>query len=234
MMERTQSRQLRWQFAYEHVRAGLLEGRHRPGESIKVIDIAAELGMSRYSVMDALKQLAAEQFVEILPQVGCRVVRLDMDEVGMHLRFVARCEGFLAEMAVERGTDAKRREVERIARAIESLPRDGMDDLAQLRHYRLLNRQFHGAVHDMGAAPKVAEAVARMYDRNDFYMAAVPGLLFLDRLEDAVEEHRAILTAIEAHDPVAARTAAEDHALHINDQIQGLLRAAASGAVPGR
>jgi len=232
-MEKTRSSQLRWKTAYERIKADILEGRYLPGEAIRVTDVTAEQKMSRYPVMDALKHLAAEQLVEIVPQVGCRVATVDLRAVSDHFRFVASAEGLLAELAAERAEDADLRELERIAHGIETLKEKDLADKRQAQHYRLLNRQFHGMVHEMAAAPMLASTIVKFWDRNDFFVSATPGLLFLERLEDAVTEHRAILNALVRRDATAARKAAEGHVLQINKQIADILRRRAGSKARG-
>ncbi|MBL4837927.1 MAG: GntR family transcriptional regulator [Kordiimonadaceae bacterium] len=58
---------------YEYVKDNLLEDAYRNLERIPIEKIAKELGVSRQPVMDAIKRLSAEGFIEIIPQVGSRL-----------------------------------------------------------------------------------------------------------------------------------------------------------------
>ncbi len=49
-----------------------------PGTAIDKAALCARLGVSRFPVSEALGRLAAEGFVEILPQRGTRVARIDL------------------------------------------------------------------------------------------------------------------------------------------------------------
>ena len=51
-----------------------------PGTAIDKAALCARLGVSRFPVSEALGRLAAEGFVEILPQRGTRVARIDMGD----------------------------------------------------------------------------------------------------------------------------------------------------------
>src|SRR6185436_1789058 len=51
-----------------------------PGTTIDKAALCAQLGVSRFPVSEALGRLAAEGFVEILPQRGTRVARIDMGD----------------------------------------------------------------------------------------------------------------------------------------------------------
>ena len=51
-----------------------------PGTPIDKAALCARLGVSRFPVSEALGRLAAEGFVEVLPQRGTRVARIDLTD----------------------------------------------------------------------------------------------------------------------------------------------------------
>lgn len=59
----------------DHVYQALLEGRSLPGEQLKEAALAAELGISRAPVREALKELTARGIVLYRPQVGCFIAQ---------------------------------------------------------------------------------------------------------------------------------------------------------------
>ena len=76
--------------------------------------------------------------------------------------------------------------------------------------YAELNRRFHRAIHDLAAAPQLAEILGALHDRTTLQMAAcmqrgVRG----PRESDA--EHAAILAAIERGEGSAAAAFMEEH-----------------------
>src|SRR3546814_9224727 len=52
--------------------------------------------------MDALRRLSIEGFVEIVPQVGCRPRRPEINEIRDFFRLFAEGDAIIAELAVER------------------------------------------------------------------------------------------------------------------------------------
>lgn len=66
----------------EHVYQSLLDGRCQPGEQLKEGLIAAELGISRAPVREALKELTARGIVVYRPQVGCFLAQPSPQEIG--------------------------------------------------------------------------------------------------------------------------------------------------------
>ena len=55
---------------YDMLRERLLEGRYPAGTRLPTDDLRAELGVSKQPVMEALRRLAADGVVQIVPQVG--------------------------------------------------------------------------------------------------------------------------------------------------------------------
>ena len=83
-----------------------------PGTAIDKVALCARLGVSRFPVSEALGRLAAEGLVEILPQRGTRVARIDLADCRQAM-FIRRA---LEIEADARGRAARRRGAARRAR----------------------------------------------------------------------------------------------------------------------
>lgn len=59
---------------YEQMKEKLKNGQWGFGEKISVNDLIEEFKVSRRPVMDAMKMLENDGFIEIIPQSGCKVV----------------------------------------------------------------------------------------------------------------------------------------------------------------
>ena len=89
-----------------------------PGTAIDKAALCARLGVSRFPVSEALGRLAAEGFVEVLPQRGTRVARIDLADCrqAMFIRRALETEAMRAHRAA-RGCGAARRARPESARA---------------------------------------------------------------------------------------------------------------------
>ena len=76
-----------------------------PGTTIDKAALCAQLGVSRFPVSEALGRLAAEGFVEILPQRGTRVARIDMGDCHQAM-FIRRALEVEAMRAIATRADA--------------------------------------------------------------------------------------------------------------------------------
>lgn len=66
---------------YEHIRRNLLTGRYQPGQRIAELAIAKELGVSRAPVREAMRKLAGEELVELVPGMGAYIKTPTIDEL---------------------------------------------------------------------------------------------------------------------------------------------------------
>lgn len=216
--------------AYALVKDRLTEGVYKAGESLRVSALSRELGVSKQPVMESLRRLSAEGFVTITPQVGCKVVRQDEDEIRDFFRLFAAGEGAATAMAAERRTEE---ELERL-RAVSSRIGDLRYDLsseARAHGYRVLNREFHSLIHEMSHTSIVEALGSSFFDRSDFFInGAAPVSPFADSLDARHADHEEIVAALESGDAEAARRAAETHILGAVALIEAAVRRGAHPA----
>lgn len=195
--------------AYQTLRLALLEGALEAGEWIPVLELAARLGCSRVPVMEAVKRLASEGMLTIVPQVGCRVAIPDPDEIHDFFTLFAAAEGAITRLAAERRTDADVTALARACAEVERMLKGAGGPAARNPLYRRANLRFHGEIHRIARAPSASAIAASLWDRSDFYIKLAFGSLYFSRaVRDA---HAAIRRAIEKGDPAAAEAAVEDH-----------------------
>lgn len=67
--------------AAEEIRNRILSGVYSPGLQLRQDGLAADLGMSRIPIREALVQLESEGLLKILPHRGAVVAQLTADEI---------------------------------------------------------------------------------------------------------------------------------------------------------
>ncbi|MEQ8231390.1 MAG: GntR family transcriptional regulator [Gammaproteobacteria bacterium] len=217
------ARPARAEQAYQHLRSALLEGPLGPGDALSVVALTRELGCSRVPVMEALKRLAGEGFVDIVPQVGCRVARPAVDEVRDFFTLFAAAEGTVAGFAAARRDAAGLAEFGDVCAEVDA-------GLARARPpgepdptYRRLNLLFHGCIHRLARSP-VSTAIARgLWDRSDFYIKLAFGSLYFSRRVRAA--HADMRAAIVAGNAAAAEAATRAHLVAVGKAVAASLAA---------
>ncbi|MCC6303746.1 MAG: GntR family transcriptional regulator [Rhodobacteraceae bacterium] len=205
------------QRVYLALKEAILSLAFAPGEILRKGAICAALGVSRSPVSEALARLAAEGLVDVVPQAGSFVARLSMADIR---------EGAFLREAIELAA------VERVAEFI------GDDQLALLRRSLRLQEAlvedgdragFYAEDAGMHALilsftgfrrlAQVSETAWLHVNRARRLNLPVPG-----RLAATVVEHRAIIEALAARDPAAARAATCFHLRQLLALIEPLER----------
>ena len=202
----------------------ILRGILRPGERLpSERDMAEKLGVSRPSLRDAISELAdrgllasrAGSGVFVAEVLGSAFSPALIDLFSTHeeavfdyIAFRRDMEGMAAERAARLGSETDLRVIDTIFRKMEAAhqKRDPTDE-AQL------DAEFHMAIIEASHNVIMLHMLRSMFDllrQGVFYNRQV---MFKNRMtrDQLLDQHRAMNTAVQARDPVAARAAVEAH-----------------------
>ncbi len=205
------------QRVYQCLRQAILSLVYGPGEILRKPEICEALGVSRSPVSDAVARLAAEGLVDVVPQAGTFVARFSMEEIreGVFLREAIELAAI--ERVADTVTEEQLQLLRRNLTVQAALVRDGdipgfyQSDAAM--HELLLS--FTG----FRKLAQVSETAWLHVNRARQLILPVPG-----RVEATLEEHRAILAALESRDPAAARAAVKLHLSQLLRYLEPLER----------
>jgi len=188
--------------AYRNLKAGIVEGRYRPGAPLSEVSLAAEHGMSRTPIREGLARLWQEGYLDRVVGHGYFVSRVTVQQI--HDTFDVRrlLEGAAAARAAEFATDE---DITRL-RGLASVP------LVSSQDYRLAesaNVHFHLAIARCARNGLAYELIERCLAQVDRFMLL--GVSFGPFQEGATNAHLEIVEAIARHDTVGARARMEDH-----------------------
>jgi DNA-binding GntR family transcriptional regulator len=161
----------------EELRARILDGRLRLGEALSENVLAADLGISKTPVREALLQLKLERLVDVLPQRGTYVFRLARDEVVMISELREILELPAAAAAIERNHAALVARMTVIYQDMSNAYRAG-DNAG----YRASDGELHQAMIDLCANSYLSNA----YNQVGFRIQALRS-----RLADDMSLNRA-------------------------------------------
>lgn len=187
---------------YETLKARVITGWRDYGEMLNTVEIAEEFGVSRRPVMDAMARLELAGLIEIIAQVGCRVVVPDRETVRQHFYTAGVLDGAAARLAASRATEAQRG-----ALAV-ALARSSRASQAHDQHaFEEANKAFHAALLAAGGNDRLTVLARQSWDLSDFYLQRRTP----EDLSRSHAEHEAIAEAVLGGDAEAARAAAESH-----------------------
>ena len=191
---------------YDALRLEFVHGAWPFGQTFTTYELAERFGVSRRPVMDAVQRLQSDGFVEVIPQVGCRVVVPDERRLHDHLELSMILEPPAARMAAERATPADVDRLERIHERATPIVESG--DGAS---YPPLNREFHRAILEMAGNQRLAAIAASAWDLREFFFHPYlhPGVTAV--MPERHDDHARILAAIRAGDADAAESSMQAH-----------------------
>ncbi len=91
--------------AYQLVQRAIVLGELYPGQRVRDLDLATQLGVSRTPVREALQRLEDEGLVEMLPGASTRIVPLDTQAAREAFPVVAVLHALATRLAVETLTE---------------------------------------------------------------------------------------------------------------------------------
>ena len=202
---------------YLALREAILNLGYRPGEALRKGEICAALGVSRSPVAEAITRLAGEGLVDVVPQAGTYVARFSMDEIreGAFLR--EAIELAAVEAVAGRITEDQLVQLRRNLRVQEALVADG--DFAG---FYKLDGEMHAMILSFTGFRKLGQVADTAWvhvNRARQLILPMPG-----RVAETLEEHKAILAALEARDGEAARAAMRRHLRRLISFLEPLER----------
>ena len=207
------------------LRQMLVENRIALGAKLNERELSEVLNVSRTPLREAIKMLAAEGLVELLPNRGAIAVELSEADVLNTFEVMAGLEAQSGELAAQRITDAELNEIK--AMQFEMMAAYTRRDLPA--YYRL-NSAIHRAIN---AAAKNPVLMATYNQVN----ARLQALRFRsnqdgDKWRDAVKEHEQMVAALSARDPVAMRRVMSEHLAHKLETVIQQVRDASAASRP--
>jgi DNA-binding GntR family transcriptional regulator len=201
----------------QRLRTMLVEGHIAPGAKLNERELAQVLQVSRTPLREAIKMLAAEGLVELLPNRGAIAVSLSEADILHTFEVMAGLEGMNGELAAQRITDAEVSEIK--AMHFEMLAAYTRGDLS---NYYRLNAQIHRAINAAAKNPVLTATYTQVNAR-------LQALRFRSNQDGAkwkraVKEHEKMVEALAARDPVAMRAILVTHVNNKRDAVIAQLR----------
>lgn len=203
-------------YAYQELRHRIITKQLKPGQRLPEVNIAVQMGVSRTPVREALRRLASEGLVIIIPNSGARLAAPTLREIQDTFLVREQLECLAISLAAEKIGERHLRRLEEAlleeARAIYE---------KNLETYLEVNEAFHKAVADAGGNRVIAEYVENILARTNAYV------VFYDPFYNAespvtVDSHKEILMALRAHD---VEKSVKLMKRHLKDAVAGLSQA---------
>ena len=199
------------------LRQRIVEGLIAPGSKLNERELAEQLNVSRTPLREAIRALAAEGLVELLPNRGAVATQLSAQDVADTFEVIAGIEGQSGELAAQRITDTELAEIR--ALHYEMLAAFTRRDLST--YYRL-NAQIHTRINAAARNPVLTRTWATVNAR-------LQALRFRSNFDEAkwqraVDEHERMVALLAARDGDGLRRLLVQHLEHKRDAVLELMK----------
>lgn len=198
----------------ERLRKRIYQQELAAGAAIDEKALCQTFGISRTPMREALKVLAAEGLVELVPRRGCFVRALDLDELRELFPVMAVLEGLCAREALGNTDEQTLAELETMHTGLEQHAAEGDIDA-----YYEDNFRFHQRLQELSGNRWLQRVVTDL--RKILRLARHTQLMVEGRLQHSLEEHRRVMEAFRQRDADGVEQAMKDH---LTAQLEALER----------
>ena len=197
---------------YRTLSDAISDGSLAPGQRITQEDIAQQLAVSRQPVLQALRLLKKDGFVQDAPGRGLQVAALDEGWIRNVYQVRGALDALAARLAARRRFRMDPEILEQGRRAVRGDNVKAMIDA---------DLAFHAALYEAAGNPLIEQSAQLHWRHLRRVMGAV--LQQLGQREAVWDEHEAIARAIASGDGDTAARLIEEHSAHASDNLAGRL-----------
>ena len=191
---------------YLTIREAILNGKYPPNKRLREIPLAEELGVSRTPVREAIKRLAEEHLVVIMPKCGAKVADYSDKDVADALAVRLAARYMTKDQVIE-------------LRDINNEMEEALKDKA-LAKITEADKRFHSSIC-AGANNQVLQKTMAMLDA-EVLRYRVDYIKGIEDYMQLIKEHKELIDAIDARDEEKAE---ELMSRHIENQKKKVLEA---------
>jgi DNA-binding GntR family transcriptional regulator len=203
-------------YVVEEIRERIVNGRFAPGQRLIARDLTDDIGISRGPVREALRRLAAEGLVQIVPNRGATVRHLTRKQVDDLFVIRTNLEGLAARLAAERIDEGANRA--RFSRVWEEVRPKDME--LPWNEFIRRNRLYHHTIVSIGGNETLSNLIGTL--QLPAVMLQIGRAMQPHHTKMSHEDHVHVAQAILAGDRDAAENAMRQHLQRSYDWIVNL------------
>jgi DNA-binding GntR family transcriptional regulator len=202
--------------ATDLIREAIVDGRLLPGQRLKEVELARELGISRTPVREALLMLQAEGLVDAAPNRGAVVRSHDAGDLEDLYQLRALLEGFAARRAAANITEAALESLTASCERFTTIADGAVEELVKE------NLFFHNVILDASGSRRVTDLVRRVIELPLVYRSYI--WYSGDQRLISLHYHRQLTRALESRDGERAELVMKEHVFEARDVLVAHLR----------
>ena len=207
----------------ERVRALIVHGELAPGERLNERILAERFNISRTPLREAIKILALEGLVKLLPNRGAEVTQLTRSTVEDMFQVMGVLEALAGELACKRASDAELAEI----RALHNTMHQHFESSDRAAYFAL-NQRIHECIVGCAGNAELSAMYRNLAQR--LHRARYMANFSRTRWSQAMQEHEEILDALENRDSARLNSIMKSHLQNKFNVIEQWLAESETGA----
>lgn len=202
---------------FNTLRYAILHGDLKPGERLMEVKLADTLGVSRTPVREALKLLEGEGLVNMIPRKGAVVSKIDEKTMEDVLVVRRSLEGLAVKLACECITSDQIQSLKEVTDTLEdAINRNEIDKIADL------DVRFHDIILNAANNKKLVQVLNEI--KEQMYRYRLEYVKYEEDHKTILNEHRAIIRSLEAHDKNLAAEILKKHIETQKEKVRAGIR----------
>ncbi|MDX1415355.1 MAG: GntR family transcriptional regulator [Candidatus Promineifilaceae bacterium] len=203
------------QQAYDEIKHKIVTLELAPGSVLDEAELQAELGLGRTPIREALKRLAQESLVSIVPRRGMFVTDIGINDLQRLLEVRLQLETLAARLAAQRGTKKHWKKLEELVAEQSTI------DMGDNDTFIRIDDSFHEIIYEAADNRFLRDALTVLLTLNErlwYYFLPEIG-----RLQLAADDHHQIMESLKAGDGDEAAARMARHIQRLQERLQSIL-----------
>lgn len=189
---------------FQTLREAILRGELKPGERLMELQLAAQLGVSRTPIREAIRMLEQEGLAVTMPRKGAEVAKMTLKGMEDVLEIREALDILACQLACDRITDELLVTLEEKKKAFEtSLETKDVKVIADA------DISFHDVIYDATGNPKLIALLNNL--REQIYRYRVEYLKKVENYPILIKEHDDIYQSLVKHNREEATISIREH-----------------------
>jgi len=189
---------------FNTLREAILRGGLKPGERLMELQLAAQLGVSRTPIREAIRMLEQEGLAVTMPRKGAEVAKMTLKDMEDVLEIRGALDELACQLALERITEEQLRRLEVCMHDFEVILKT--KDVKQIAEADV---KFHDVIYEATGNPKLVNLLNNL--REQIYRYRVEYLKDSENYPVLLKEHKAIFQSLSNRNLSDALEAIREH-----------------------
>lgn len=192
---------------FNTLREAILKGDLKPGERLMELQLAAQLGVSRTPIREAIRMLEQEGLAVTVPRKGAEVAKMTLKGMEDVLEIREALDILACQLACVRITEEQLALLEEKKKAFEASLKSG-----NVREIAETDVAFHDVIYDATGNPKLVNMLNNL--REQIYRYRVEYLKKEENYPRLIKEHNEIYTSLVNRSKEDATVSIREHVIN--------------------